>query len=209
MNSSPEKTNPGKIQCILGPMYSGKTTELHMRVRRYRIAKKKTLMIKFKGDIRDIRPLNSRIHQVSVVTHDGYEEEAVECGQKLVALLPLSERYDVIGIDEGQFFDDLADFSEMLANNGKMVIISALDGDKNRNMWPSIGELLPKCDTFEKLTSVCMTCGKKAPFTFREGEELILIGAKNEGYEACCRHCYAIKSIRISIANEREDDKEP
>ena len=36
--------------------------------------------------------------------------------------------YDVIAIDEGQFFPDVVDWSDQAANDGKVVIISALDG---------------------------------------------------------------------------------
>jgi len=39
------------------------------------------------------------------------------------------KKFDVIGIDEGQFFDDLVEFSESCANEGKIVIISALNSD--------------------------------------------------------------------------------
>ena len=34
--------------------------------------------------------------------------------------------FDVVGIDEGQFFEDLVEFSELAANSGKVVIISSL-----------------------------------------------------------------------------------
>jgi thymidine kinase len=37
-------------------------------------------------------------------------------------------QYDVIGIDEGQFFADVVSWSDQAANDGKVVIISALDG---------------------------------------------------------------------------------
>jgi thymidine kinase len=34
--------------------------------------------------------------------------------------------YDVIGVDEGQFFNDIVEFAEKAANAGKIVIISSL-----------------------------------------------------------------------------------
>lgn len=34
--------------------------------------------------------------------------------------------FDVIGIDEGQFFEDIYEFAETAANMGKIVIMSAL-----------------------------------------------------------------------------------
>lgn len=43
--------------------------------------------------------------------------------------------FDVIGIDEGQFFDDVVDFAESAANAGKIVIMSALNGTYEKKGW--------------------------------------------------------------------------
>uniref|UniRef100_A0A8C0E1Q0 Thymidine kinase n=1 Tax=Balaenoptera musculus TaxID=9771 RepID=A0A8C0E1Q0_BALMU len=48
---SPSKTR-GQIQVILGPMFSGKSTELMRRVRRFQIAQYKCLVIKYAKDTR-------------------------------------------------------------------------------------------------------------------------------------------------------------
>lgn len=42
----------GSLQLIFGPMFSGKTTELMRRIKRYEIAKKKCLVIKYGADSR-------------------------------------------------------------------------------------------------------------------------------------------------------------
>lgn len=49
---SPPKTKSGQIQIIFGPMFSGKTTELLRRIKRYTVANRKCLVIKYKGDTR-------------------------------------------------------------------------------------------------------------------------------------------------------------
>ena len=41
----------------------------------------------------------------------------------------LQSEYDVVGIDEGQFFPDLLNCAEQLANLGLTVWVAALDGD--------------------------------------------------------------------------------
>ena len=41
--------------------------------------------------------------------------------------LPELLSYDVVGVDEGQFFPGIFDFAEAAANNGLLVIIAALD----------------------------------------------------------------------------------
>jgi thymidine kinase len=43
--------------------------------------------------------------------------------------------YDVVGIDEGQFFPDLLPFAEAVANAGKIVVVAALDGTFQRKVW--------------------------------------------------------------------------
>lgn len=49
-----------------------------------------------------------------------------------LATLHWHRRFDVVSIDEGQFFPDVVEFAERCANAGKVVIIAALDGDFRR-----------------------------------------------------------------------------
>jgi len=53
----------------------------------------------------------------------------------LSELKDLWKPYDVIGIDEGQFFTDIVEFAEEFANHGKIVIISSLSGTFLRGSW--------------------------------------------------------------------------
>lgn len=89
---SPSKTR-GQIQVILGPMFSGKSTELMRRVRRFQIAQYKCLVIKYAKDTR---------YSNSFSTHDRNTMDALPaCMLKDVAQEALGVA--VIGIDEGQF----------------------------------------------------------------------------------------------------------
>lgn len=86
----------GSIDLVIGPMFSGKTTELIRRVRRNVAASKKCLLVKYKGD-------NRYTDDPVLSTHDHNYMEAK-------AVSTLSEisntiwHYDIIAIDEGQFF---------------------------------------------------------------------------------------------------------
>ena len=84
-------------------------------------------------------------------------------GQKSILL----SDYDVIGIDEGQFFPDIVEFSEEMANKGKTVVIAALDGTFQRKAFASILELIPLSEHVVKLNAVCMTCFGDGSFTKR------------------------------------------
>ncbi|VDK25492.1 unnamed protein product, partial [Anisakis simplex] len=73
----------------------------------------------------------------------------------------------VVAIDEGQFFDDIAECAESLANQGKIVIISALDGDFCRKRFKNILDVCPLSENITKLNAVCVSCGNDAAFTRR------------------------------------------
>ena len=88
----------GEIQLIIGPMFSGKSTELMRRVKRCQIAMLHCLLIKYEKDDRYSDDLFS--------THDGQKLEAIKCS-KLNSIEPATPRFDVIAIDEGQFVSNL------------------------------------------------------------------------------------------------------
>ncbi|XP_060058826.1 thymidine kinase, cytosolic isoform X2 [Erinaceus europaeus] len=136
---SPSKTR-GQIQVILGPMFSGKSTELMRRVRRFQIAQYKCLVIKYAKDTR---------YSTNFSTHDRNTMEALPaCQLRDVAQEALAVA--VIGIDEGQFFPDIVEFSEAMANTGKTVIVAALDGTFQRKV-----EVIGGADKYH---SVCRLC---------------------------------------------------
>ena len=45
------------------------------------------------------------------------------------------DNFDVIGIDEGQFFPDIVSFADSMATAGKIVIVAALDGTFQRKVF--------------------------------------------------------------------------
>ncbi|XP_029783941.1 thymidine kinase, cytosolic isoform X1 [Suricata suricatta] len=157
---SPSKTR-GQIQVILGPMFSGKSTELMRRVRRFQIAQYKCLVIKYAKDTR---------YSSSFSTHDRNTMEALPaCLLRDVAQEALGVA--VVGIDEGQFFPDIVEFSETMANAGKTVIVAALDGTFQRKAFGTILNLVPLAESVVKLTAVCMECFREAAYTKRLGAE--------------------------------------
>jgi thymidine kinase len=116
------------------------------------------------------------------------------------------DRFDVIGIDEAQFFSGLYNFvKDLVENRHKRVLVTGLDGDSNRQKWGEILDLIPLSDSAEKLTATCEHClfelkqinfkGNvdiiKAPFTKRivQSNEQKLVGGKNE-YVPVCRYHY-------------------
>ncbi|XP_031441916.1 thymidine kinase, cytosolic [Clupea harengus] len=196
---SPRKKR-GQIQVIFGPMFSGKSTELMRRVRRFQVAQYKCLVIKYAKD--------TRYSDQGVATHDKYTMEAVPANC-LEDVRSLALQACVIGIDEGQFFPDTVAFCEEMANNGKIVIVSALDGTFQRKAFGNILNLVPLAESVVKLNAVCMQCFKEAAYTKRLGaeKEVEVIGGADM-YHAVCRSCYGgllAKSGKENCEPSREE----
>ena len=173
------------LHLVLGPMFSGKTTELLRLARRHALANRRVLVVKHRDDTR-YSPVADEL-----VTADGYSREA----RAVSCLADVDEQtwrsHDVIGIDEGQFYDDLVDFVTTALDAGKIIIVAALDGTFQRRPFGSVLELVPLADSVCKLTAVCSCCGSDAPFTQRRGSEseTMIIGGADK-YMAVCRACY-------------------
>ena len=118
-----QPTFNGKVNLIIGPMYSGKTSTLLSRFRRYSIGGKKCLLVKYEGD--------TRYDDEMVVTHDQTKENAIKCSY-LYDIEPIINKYDVICIDEIQFYKDAHIFCDKWANLGKNIEACGLNGTFDR-----------------------------------------------------------------------------
>lgn len=178
----PFNNQTGRIVVILGPMFSGKSTGMMSRVRRYGFAQKSTVVIKYKKDM--------RYDETGASTHDKIKCEAVPAST-MEEVDPLVSQYDVVGVDEGQFFPDLAPYCSKWADAGKVVIVAGLDSTYQRKPFGSMLELIPLAEEVTKLTAVCIKCGREASFTHRTSTETAVevIGG-SESYEPLCRSCF-------------------
>lgn len=186
----------GTLDIITGPMFSGKTSEL---LRRLSIESTMGLDVLYINNSLDNRSCGS------YSTHNPFYEGA-ELNTKIdfLSCRKLGEckvipQYDVVGIDECQFFDDLKEVVETLVEkNGMHVIIAGLNGDHKRNKFGQILDLEPFADSYERLTSFCKICSNKNPplrskaqFSkkINYSEEIEDIGGE-EKYLPVCRSCY-------------------
>jgi len=176
----------GQIQVILGPMFSGKTTELLRRIRRFTIAKRKCVVIKYNKD--------TRYDAECAATHDRQTEKAISAGTLSEVPSSVLSNADVVGVDEGQFFSDIVEFSENIANQGKVVIVAALDGTFERKPFGAILGLIPLAEQVIKLSAVCMLCNEEAAFTKRlSGEMKVEVIGGQDKYISTCRRCFPLK----------------
>jgi len=181
------------IRAIIGPMGSGKTTELLRMIDRHLIAGRRTVVVKPSLDTRSIG-VSTHAHRLGCLQQP--QGAASVPAISLSRLADACDREDVmsaavVGIDEGQFFDDLASGCESLAAAGKQVIVAGLSGDSERRGFRPVMELLPLCDSITFLTAVCVRCGLDASFTAYAGtkETAVKVGDLGD-YLPLCRRCY-------------------
>ncbi|MCR4401177.1 MAG: thymidine kinase [Firmicutes bacterium] len=184
--------SPGRIDAIVGPMYSGKTEELIRRVRRAKIAGL---------DVQVFKPaIDDRYSVQEVSSHAGGRIEAVLVTRAVEVLRTSAGAADVVAIDEAQFFDEaLVRVCDTLAGNGVHVIVAGLDTDFRGEPFIQVAKVMAIADHVTKLDAVCEVCGAPAtrsqriingvPANFND--PVVLVGAK-ESYQARCRRCHVV-----------------
>jgi thymidine kinase len=173
----------GSIEVITGSMFSGKTEELIRRLKRAKIARLKVEIFK--------PAIDKRYSAVEVVSHDENSIQSTPVESSGNIMLMTSD-VDVIGIDEGQFFDSgLIDVCISLADMGIRVIVAGLDMDFKGKPFGPIPGLMAVADHVTKVHAICMRCGDVAQFShrFSKADKLVLLGEKDE-YEPLCRSCF-------------------
>jgi len=186
----------GSLDLISGPMLSGKTSEL---LRRLLIDVELGFKVGYinhsidtrsSGDFSTHNPLYKASLSVS-----GLEFIKADSLQNITEQI---KGFDVIGIDEAQFFSDLKEVvPRWIDSYNKKVIVAGLTGDFEGKKFGQILDLEPMADTFTKLNSFCQPCAKQrkiknAIFTHRiqrESKDQIQVGGA-ETYIPVCRKCY-------------------
>jgi thymidine kinase len=176
--------NQGWIEVITGSMFSGKSEELIRRVRRAEIARQRVQVFKPRLDTRHAAEY--------VISHSDLRcaaETVVSSRELKDAVKPETE---VVGIDEGQFFDmELPAICNALADSGKRVIVAGLDQDYLGKPFEPMPQLLAIAEYITKTLAICMVCGNPANHTQRlvASSDRVLLGAQGT-YEARCRFCF-------------------
>jgi thymidine kinase len=134
-----------------------------------------------------------------VVSHAGAKMRAVAVSRP-ADIAGLADGYDVIGVDEVQFFpSEIVATIDALVESGKRVVTAGLDQDFRGLPFGSMPELLCRAELVDKLQAVCHRCGGPATMTQRlvDGRpaswdgETIVVGAL-DSYEARCRSCHEL-----------------
>ena len=199
----------GTLSLIFGNMYSGKTTKINSELIEF--SQKGFNVIKIIHSCDDRPELESNGYFGS--THNPLFK-GLPCKITCVKAATLNSvdvsSFEIIGVDEAQFFPDLYEVvKDWVDNKRKHVRVAGLDGDSNRQKFGQILDLIPLADDCIKLRAKCKFCidhlksigvdpdhytsGYEAPFTKRivESTEQVLVGGASMYVPVCGYHYYS------------------
>jgi len=196
--------NTGYLELIIGPMFSGKTSEI---LQIYKQCKYCNIPVSIIN-----HTIDKRYHDTMISSHDKIMAPCLQASKLSDIWLDYGcfeagnqlDNYahnvlrnsDVVLINEGQFFPDLYEIVIDMLNNNKKIYICGLDGDFERKKFGRIIDLIPYCDKVRKLTSLCSLCKDGTPgiFSMRLTNEIEQTIVGSDIYIPVCRKCYTNKN---------------
>ena len=177
-----------RLELIIGSMFSGKTSELIRRLNIEHSVKKNSVIY-----------VNSAIDDRTIITHSTHNTtlndklpfdsvKTVSLMSKFATLM----KYDVVGIDESHFFDDLETVVKQLFSNGKIIIVTGLNGDSMRSTFGQINQLISLATDLSLRKAVCINCHRhNATYSYRTSNvtDKTDVGGSNK-YIALCSPCW-------------------
>lgn len=187
------KFSKGHIILYLGPMFGSKSSALYDEMIRRHYGGQKSIMVKKNNDTRyDKNKIETHDHKYANIMNIKNDEErnlniyklndeihfsVINCDY-LYEINDIISSYDVILIDEIQFFNDAPYYCDLWANNNKTVICAGLIGTYQRTLFDVIAKLIPRSEYIFIKNAICKDTGKTASFSERlvKSNSEILIG---------------------------------
>lgn len=182
----------GKLYLNVGPMSSGKTSDLIQKCTELEQQGIATIVLR--------SSLDTRSGASRVASQNGSHHACIAV-DNLLANKDLFEAIvsyvQVVFLDEAQFFDrELIEFCRrMTDDHGKCVYVYALNGDSERNAFGHVHDLYSLADDIRMFKGFCATCQRGKPGVFtscnvdKKGKQL-LVGHQGIEYVTQCRECY-------------------
>ena len=173
------------VTLIIGPMYSSKTTTILSYEKKFKISKKKYVLINHSFDKR-------YCNKGKIVSHDkvSCESEVISCENLSDIEEGILEENDCFIIDEIQFFNDSLEFCDKWSRKNKIIICAGLSGTYEMKEFKSVSKLIPFVDNIIHLKSICSVCGNDAAFSKRLSDEKDEIVIGTDIYQPRCRRCF-------------------
>lgn len=168
---------------IYGCMFAGKTETLIKIYRRLSKKDKKIFTIK--------HCIDTRYNSTNITSHSGFHIPSHSYSKLLDIPEDKYKDADYIIIDEGQFFEDLKEFIEILQSKNKRWVVAGLNLDVYGDKFGQILDIERYAPIIINLKAVCATCNKNlASFTHKkinDGQRVAVGGA--ELYDPICAQC--------------------
>jgi len=183
------------LEVISGPMFSGKTREMHRQYKIFKICNFKVQVFR--------RDIDVRYGADGIRTHDGIEfdkEDVFYAASVDDIEKQLVSDVNVIMIDEAMLYDKrLVEKIDDWVKNGRIVVVNFLPTDYSDNVFGIAGDLLAKADFITSLTARCTYqengefCHEQATKSFRKVpiKDQVVIGGF-ESYEPRCRKHHSV-----------------
>lgn len=194
----------GCIILYLGPMFGSKSSALYDELIRRHYGGQASLMVKKSSDIRyDKNKIETHDHRYSNIIHIKNQDNlniyklnneiqinTINCDY-LYEIDNVIKNYDVILIDEIQFYNDAPYYCDKWANCGKTVICAGLIGTYQRTIFNVVSKLIPRSEYIFIKNAICKDTGKTASFSERliKSDNEVLIGGI-ETYKPVDRKTY-------------------
>lgn len=183
----------GELHLIVGPMFSGKSTELLRQINRHRSIGKSVLVVN--------HVLNNRYESRGITTHDtkhggGACEEQCVVAEKLCDLWEsdagaIYARAEIIFVEELQFFPDAYEVVRAIVEStDKTVVAAGLTADYRRQPFGDVLRLIPHADRLTHLRGLCCRCRDGTPGAFTQrttDDQQTTLVAADDVYEVVCR----------------------
>lgn len=147
------------------------------------------------------RRIDNRYSEECVVSHAGSSVKSFNISKAREIFDYIDDSYDVIAIDEVQFFDEeIVQICDYFADRRQACHGGWIRYGFRGVPFSVMPELFTHAEFVTKLTAVCTKCGAPATRTQRlvngkpasYDDPIIVVGA-SEQYEARCRHCHEVE----------------
>ncbi len=145
--------------------------------------------------------VDNRFSIEQIASHSGMTHVSKPVMTAKEILAQIEDETQVVGIDEGQFFDmEIIQAVNFLANKGKRVIIAGLDQDYTGKPFEPMPQLLSIAEFITKTHAICVKCGETANYSQRTSDSTarVEVGASDK-YEARCRQCFVPYSDKPTV----------
>jgi thymidine kinase len=189
-----------KLEIILGTMFSGKTTYLINKLILMAELNFKILYININLDNRSENKFsthNTLISYENLINKENIKKNVTMIKIEKDELKKIEYKdYDIIMIDEGQFFNNIIETVKKILKEEKEIYIASLKGDFKGEKFGEVIDLIPISDNVIILNAICAICAKEkikknAIYSKRienDNKEKIYIGGGDKYMPVCRCH---------------------